>query len=71
MPQIYCGYATCEYNEEGLCHATAVRISANAECLTYNSIENVPDELLTEQGDSLTWDEEYFEYEFLDDEMDL
>jgi hypothetical protein len=69
MAQIYCGYKDCENYEDGICISAAVRIEPGQGCLTYRSVESIPDEEPLEQGDRLTWDEEYFEYEFLDDEI--
>ncbi len=71
MPQIYCGYKDCENNEDGLCRAAAVRIAPGVECLTYTPFKNGPVDHSTQKGDTLTWDEEYFEYEFLDDDVTL
>lgn len=71
MPQIYCAYQDCENNEDELCCASAIRLDPKEGCLTYAPYESVPSKEESSSDDSLTWDEEYFEYEFLDDEGTL
>ena len=70
MTQIYCAFQDCEYYENGLCSAAAIRISPDEGCLTYTPFESGhTKEDTAKQGDQLTWDEEYFEYELLDDDI--
>ena len=68
MPKIYCSYQDCENNENDLCAASAIRLDQNKGCLTYTPYESPPPNGLTPQGDTLTWDEEYFEDDFLDED---
>lgn len=69
MPQIYCTYYDCENYEDGLCQATAIRLDPLEGCLVYTPFDRSSSKKdRKEQGDALIWDEEYFEYEFLDDE---
>ena len=69
MAQVYCGYHDCDNNEDGICISTAIRIEPVEGCLTYRSGDASQAREDHEIGDRLTWDEEYFEYEFLDDEI--
>ena len=69
MPRIYCAYQDCENYEDGFCSAAAVRVDPNEGCLTYTPFKNGTSKDTAKHGDQLTWDEEYFEYELLDDDV--
>lgn len=68
MAKIYCKYRDCENNEEGICISAAIRIEKGEGCVTYRSVEASKIGEEKKIGDRLTWDEEYFEYELLDDD---
>lgn len=69
MTLVHCGYRDCSNNENGMCHAAAVRISMDECCLTYLPLENGSAANETGKGDKLLWDREYFEDDPLDDDF--
>jgi hypothetical protein len=71
MTLVHCNYKDCENNENGMCHAAAVRISDQDCCLTYHPYQNESDKVENDQGDKLLWDKEYFEDDPLDDDFIL